>query len=195
MIRGKRVSLRPVEEDDIPLIHRWMNQPEVWHYMDYDRAWSAADVREDLARSRQEGFPLTILVDGRPIGRIGLNGLRARDRICSMYMYIGEPEFWGQGFARDAVFALLGYAFDRQDLNMVELWALGDNDRALRTYAAAGFVREARLRDRSFRDGRWVDHVIMSVTREEFTQARKSWESAEAEARATADGAPSPSEP
>jgi RimJ/RimL family protein N-acetyltransferase len=167
-----------VEEDDAALIHRWMNHPEVWHYMDYERAWSLADVRDDLERSRRDGHPFTIVVDGRPIGRIGLNGFRDRDRICAFYMYIGEPEFWGQGFARDAAFTLLAYAFERFDLHMVELWTLADNDRAIRMYTAVGFVEEARLRERSFSDGRWIDHVVMSVTPDEFAKARSDWEQA-----------------
>ena len=32
-----------------------------------------------------------------------------------------------------------------------------------------GFVREAVLPERSWQDGRWLDHVILSVTREGFT--------------------------
>ena len=169
------MALRPVIESDYPLIHRWMNHPEVWHYMDYERPVSLVDVAEDAERSRQEGIPFTIVVDGRPIGRIGLNRFRPRDRICSMYMYVGEQEFWGQGFARDAVMTLLGYAFDRWDLHRVELWTLGDNDRARSTYQRCGFDQEARLAERSWKDGGWVDRVLMSITREGFAAAREIW--------------------
>jgi RimJ/RimL family protein N-acetyltransferase len=175
VIRGNAVVLRPVEEADLALIHRWMNHPEVWHYMDYERPVSLADVTEDVERSRAEGQPFTIVVDGRPIGRIGLNQFHTRDRICGFYMYIGEPAFWGKGYAQDAVVALPGFAFDRWDLNQVELWTLGDNDRALATYKRCGFVEEARLRDRSWKDGRWVDHVMMSVNRDEFERTRDGW--------------------
>ena len=42
-------------------------------------------------------------------------------------MFIGEPAFWGQGYARDAVMALLSYAFDRLDLHLVQLWTLAAN--------------------------------------------------------------------
>jgi RimJ/RimL family protein N-acetyltransferase len=174
-IRGRKVVLRPVDEADVPLIHRWMNHPEVWHYMDYERPASLTDVAEDLKRSRTEGQPLTVVVDGRPIGRIGLNQFRRRDRICGFYMYIGEPAFWGKGYAQDAVMALLGYAFERWDLHQVELWTLGDNDRALGTYKRCGFIEEARLRDRSFKDGRWVDHIAMSVSRDEFLPLHRAW--------------------
>jgi len=174
MIDGKKVGLRPVEEGDYPLIHGWMNQPEVWRYMDYEQPFSLVDVKEDIERSRKEGQPFTILVKDRPIGRIGLNQFRARDRICSLYMFIGEPAYWGQGYARDAVMTLLGYAFDRLDLNQVELWTLADNNRALSMYAKCGFVEEARLRERSFKQGRWVDHVVMSVSRDAFSRDRET---------------------
>lgn len=175
MIRGHKVVLRAVEEADYPLIQRWMNHPEVWRYMDYEVPYSLSDVKEDIERSRKEGHPFTILVGDRPIGRIGLNQFRRRDRICSFYMYIGEPAFWGQGYAQDAAMTLLAYAFDRWDLNQVELWTLADNNRAVAMYRRCGFVEESRLRDRSFKDGQWVDHVVMSVNRSEFSRILEKW--------------------
>jgi RimJ/RimL family protein N-acetyltransferase len=175
VIAGRKVSLRPVEESDYPLIRSWMNHPEVWRYMDYERPYSLADVRDDIEESRRTGQPFTILVDGRPVGRIGLNQFDRRDRRCALYMYIGEPECWGRGYAGAAVMTLLAYAFDRFDLHMVELWALADNNRAIAAYERCGFVQEGRLRQRSWKDGAWVDHVVMSVTREEFLRAHDAW--------------------
>jgi RimJ/RimL family protein N-acetyltransferase len=176
MIRGEKTVLRPVEDSDYPLIQQWMNHPEVWRYMDYERPYSAEDVREDIERSRREGQPFTIWVGDRPVGRIGLNRFRARDRICAIYLFIGEPDFWGHGYARDATMALLAYAFDRMDLNQVELWTLADNVRAIPMYQRCGFVQEAVLRQRSFKEGQWVDHVVMSVSRTEFESVRAEWE-------------------
>ena len=175
VIRGQRVALRPVEDHDVPLILRWKNHPDVWWYMDYERTFSLDDVREDLERAREEGQPFLIEVDGRPVGRIGLNQFHRRDRRCAMYLFIGEPEFWGQGYAQDSVMTLLDYAFDRLDLFMIELWTLATNDRVLGVYERCGFVREATLRERSFKDGRFVDHVVLSVKRDEFESPRAEW--------------------
>ena len=171
MIPGRSVVLRPVEDDDAALIQRWQNEPEVWSSMDYERPFSLADVRADIERSRAEGFPFVIEAGGRAIGRIGLNRLRRRDRICSLYLFIGEPDARGEGYAVDAVAALLGQAFDRMDLARVELWTLASNERAILVYEACGFRREAVLPERSFNDGRWVDHVVMSVTPEQYREA------------------------
>ncbi len=180
MIRGKKVQLRPVEESDYPLIHRWMNHPEVWRNMDYEQPFSLADVKDDVEDARRNGQPFTIVAEGRPVGRIGLNQFRRRDRICSFYMYLGEPASWGHGYGRDAAMALLTHAFDRMDLSRIELWALADNDRALALYRRCGFVEEARLPERSYKDGRFVDRVVMSVTREGFQPAWATWAAAAA---------------
>jgi RimJ/RimL family protein N-acetyltransferase len=181
VIPGKRVVLRPVEEEDYALILRWQNHPEVWWYMDYERPFSHEDVVEDVERSRREGHPFVITTAGRPIGRIGLNRFRRRDRICSMYLYIGEPSFWGRGLARDAVMTLLAFAFDRMDLHQVELWTLAANNRVIRTYERCGFIREAELHDRSWKDGRFHDHVVMSANREGFAKPREQWDAETAE--------------
>ena len=171
MIAGRKVSLRPVEDADVELIHRWMNTTVVWRGMDYERPFSMVDVVDDVERSRAEGRPFMIVADGRPVGRIGLNAFRSRDRIAALYMYIGEVDAQGHGLATDAVMTLLEYAFDRLDLARVELWALGDNEPALAVYRACGFVEEARLPERSWKQGHWVDRVVMSVTREGFAGA------------------------
>ena len=115
MIRGKRVELRPIEDDDASVILRWQNNPEISWSLDDERPLSLRDVREDIERSREEGHPFVVTVGGRPVGRIGLNQFRPRDRSCSVYVYIGDPADRGQGYDRDAVMTMLGYAFDRLD--------------------------------------------------------------------------------
>jgi RimJ/RimL family protein N-acetyltransferase len=171
MIAGRRVTLRPVEERDYPLIHAWQNDPDVWWRMDYERPFSLQDIADDAESSRKEGFPFVIEAEGRPIGRIGLNQFRARDRICSLYLFLGDRKAWGKGYAKDAVATLLRHAFERWDLHQVELWALAVNEPAIRVYEACGFVPDARLRARSFKDGAWVDRIVMSVRREELERA------------------------
>jgi cyclophilin family peptidyl-prolyl cis-trans isomerase len=51
MIRGERVTLRPVEERDYSLIHAWQNDPEVWWLMDYESPFSLADIAESEKRA------------------------------------------------------------------------------------------------------------------------------------------------
>ena len=172
MIHGIQVLLRPVEERDHTLIHAWQNDPEVWWLMDYEGPFSIEDIVESERRAREEGLPYLIEVDGRAIGRIGLNGFRRRDRICSLYVFIGERSVWDLGYGTDAVAALIDEAFDRMDLARIELWSTADNPRAIHVYETCGFVTDARLPDRSWKGGAWVDRMVMSVTRDGFDASR-----------------------
>jgi RimJ/RimL family protein N-acetyltransferase len=166
------VTLRRVEPADYPHILRWQNDPIVFRWMDYSRPFSLRDIEESEGRATQEGHPFIVEVDGTPVGRIGLNNFRPRDRMASLYVFIGDRDVWGKGYGHDALVTLLRYGFDALNLRQIELWTLADNDRAIRMYKRAGFVEEARLRDRSWIEGRYVDHLVMSINAEEFGRAR-----------------------
>lgn len=180
-VRGPRVLLRPTREDDLPSILRWQNDPDVAWRMDYDHPFTLEEIAASEARARQEGHPFVVEVDGRPIGRVGLNAFRERDRICALYAFLGEADVAGRHLGREAILVLLGWGFATFDLHLVELWGLAENARALHTYAACGFVREATLRDRSrWVDGTFHDRVVMSVTRDEYAVAREAFDAARA---------------
>lgn len=172
MIHGIRVVLRPVEERDLPRIQAWRNDPEVWWLMDLEGPSSMEDVAENERAAREEGHPFVIEVDGRPIGRIALTAFRRRDRICSLSLLIGEPDAWDQGHCTDAVAALVDEAFDRIDLHRIEVSSTADDPRPIGVAERCGFVQEARLPERSWKGGAWVDRVVMSVTREGFGSSR-----------------------
>lgn len=175
MFRGKRVSLRRCEPADYPLIQRWQNDPVIFRWMDYVRPFSLEDIKESEERAVQEGHPFVIEVEGRVVGRIGLNNIRDRDHMASLYLYVGDRDTWGKGYGRDALMTLLSYGFDNLNLRQIELWSLGDNDRAIRLYKASGFVEDARLRDRSWVEGHYIDHVVMSINAEEFARSRADY--------------------
>lgn len=172
MLIGRRVVLRRVEPADYPHIQRWQNDPVVFRWMDYTRPFSLEDIEESEHRATIEGHPFVIEAEGRPLGRIGLNNLRPRDRMASLYIFVGDRESWGKGYGSDALVTLLRYGFDTLNLRQIELWTLADNERAIRMYKAAGFVEDGRLRDRSWIEGNYVDHLVMSVTAEEFGRIR-----------------------
>jgi RimJ/RimL family protein N-acetyltransferase len=169
VLHGEEVVLRPVVEGDHPLILAWQNDPEVWWWMDYERTFTLEDIHESEARAAVEGHPFIIEVDGRPIGRIGLNQFSERDGTCSLYVFIGDREMWGRAYGVDAIVTLMAWGFDTFDLHLVQLWGLSTNVRAMRAYEKLGFHVDATLRQRSHKtDGKRYGRTILSMTRAEF---------------------------
>jgi RimJ/RimL family protein N-acetyltransferase len=44
----------------------------------------------------------------------------------------------------------------------------GTNERAIRVYAACGFVEEGRLREQVWSDGAYIDLIYMGILRDEW---------------------------
>ena len=172
MIKGRNVVLRRVEPSDYPDIHRWQNDPEVFRWMDYEKPFSLEDIRESEERATREGIPFIIEADGRAVGRIGLNNFRSRDGMASLYIFVGERSVWGKGYGHDALLAICRYGFEERGLRKIELWTLAGNERAIRMYKRAGFVEEARLPERSLKDGVYVDHIVMTIDRASYERVR-----------------------
>jgi RimJ/RimL family protein N-acetyltransferase len=167
-----RVKLRSIERDDYLLLRDWQNDPEVAYWMDYRVPFSLRDIEEDQERARGEGRPYIVEIEGRAIGKCGLNQFRWESRVCALYVYIGEKDHWGLGLGRDAIMSLLQVAFDELGMERVELTLLAENRRAQKAYESCGFVLEGTLRGRSYRAGTWHDTAVMSVSRDDYKRLR-----------------------
>lgn len=87
-------------------------------------------------------------------------------------IFIAEKQYWNQGYGSEAVRMLLKHGFDTLNLNRIFLRVFEDNPRAIRAYEKVGFVHEGRLRKAKYRDGQYLDILLMSVLREEWKNSR-----------------------
>lgn len=175
--RGPRLDLRPVQPSDAELFVRWLNDPDVSQYLARVLPLSLEEERALLAsRSNDRDNVLLVLVhreQRRPIGSAGLHGISGHSRKAGFGIQIGEKEFWNQGLGREATELMLEIAFDRLNLNRVELEVYETNPRAIRVYEHAGFSSEGVARQGRWIRGRYVDVRRMAVLAEEW-RVRKS---------------------
>jgi len=174
ILQGKRVRLRPIEELDLPLFIRWLNDPDVRYWL------SMADGPELTLESEREwyeemrGDPACVVwcietEDGQPVGNLGLHGIEETHGRATLGIAIGEKDFWGRGYGTEAIRRVLRYAFGEMGLRRVDLGADEDNVRGIRCYEKCGFVREGLLRAYRMRRGEPVNAVAMGVLRDEWT--------------------------
>jgi len=171
---GARVSLRPLEREDAPLLVRWLNDPEVRDGLATFRPLSLAQeyaFLDGLAKA-EDRLVLGIVErsTGALVGACGLDSIFWKDRRAVFGICVGEKSRWGQGLGREATRLMLDHAFATLGLNRVELHVYAYNARAIRTYQALGFVHEGTLREHHFHDGRFVDSLAMSVLRDAWVQ-------------------------
>ncbi|WP_043725766.1 GNAT family N-acetyltransferase [Kutzneria sp. 744] len=169
MLAGDLVTLRPIEPDDIATLASFLNDLEVSLLVGGSApvpmpVASVTALHERRRESSDEiNFAITATDAGaRLIGQCGLFRHDVVSRTAELGISIGHREYWGRHYGREAVSLLVDYAFRIRNLRKVCLTVNASNQRAIRAYAAAGFVEEGRRARHVWNNGRYIDIVLMA---------------------------------
>lgn len=181
MIMGERIRLRAMRRDTLPLFVEWLNDPQVTRGLVFHLPFSLedeADWFDGMRKKPQEERPLTIEIKTpagwEPIGNCGLFSIDWRIRSAEFGIVIGAKEHWDKGYGTEALGLILQYGFQTLNLNRIALKVYENNPRAIRTYEKAGFVIEGKLRQGHYHDGEYVDVLLMSILRSEWSKPGKN---------------------
>jgi len=174
-LKGKRVTLRPVLESDIPNFLRWVNEPEVSKFL--IRAFPVMEASEkDWVKNlskRDDNIVFVIIVDGIPIGTMGVHRIDWRSRTATTGAMIGEKEFWGKGYGTESKMLVLDYLFNTLNLRKICSSVIEFNGRSQRYSEKCGYRVEGTRKAHFFAEGRYWDEIQLAVFREDWI---KLWE-------------------
>src|SRR5690554_5204883 len=112
MLQGNKTFLRPLEIDDISLYKKWYNDQEVNYWA--NGAWPLStmlgegEIEERYFLPRESSGRYIILNELEvPIGTIGFREMNIPARSATLFVIIGEKEYWGQGYGTDALKVLV----------------------------------------------------------------------------------------
>jgi RimJ/RimL family protein N-acetyltransferase len=177
VIEGKRVRLRPIEEDDWPLFEEWGRQREAFwgafqrFQLDHLPLLRQAYQQTGLLGRESSFLLIETLADGEVVGFVRYTLMPFPDSdFPHPEIGFGIPDLQarGQGLAGEAVRLLVGYLFDGYDARRLSALTDAANAPAQRLLASLGFRREGELRQAYFRDGRWRGMAIYGLLREEW---------------------------
>ncbi|MFF4830599.1 GNAT family N-acetyltransferase [Streptomyces sp. NPDC001315] len=176
VLTGERALLRPFTGSDADAMWEIVGDPEVIRFtfppnseltLDRLRSWYGTRAEQpdrlDLA--------VTDRATGEVVGEVVLYEYDPDARSCTFRTLIG-PRGRGRGLGTEATRLITGHAFEQLGLHRVQLEVYGNNHRARRVYEKAGFVVEGVRREAAFRDGEWVDEVLMAVLDREWAGHR-----------------------
>lgn len=176
-IRGELTTLRPIASEDLPLLHRWLNDPEVMQWWDGRDHPATFDRVEARFRKSIEGhdrdshrFMIDHEKDGavRTIGMVQYGRMHPRARNVQIDVLIGEPDCREAGFGTDALRAMLKHLFEDQRANRVWHTMRAANARAMGAAEKLGFTKEGVLRQHDWLEGQLVDVVVYGMLASEW---------------------------
>lgn len=169
ILESERLRLRPPLHTDLRNIHLLGSDPEVMRYIRDGQTQNLEQAREDLQlrieqSNTQFGYWITETKEGEFIGWMALKPLEYTSYVEIGYRYMQEQ--WGRGYATEASFRLLQYAFSRLNLPEVVAVALEENRASTRVMEKVGMTYQGRIHAYN------KDCVLYSVLKKEF-KARK----------------------
>jgi RimJ/RimL family protein N-acetyltransferase len=129
------------------------------------------ELEEEVRRSEEEpGLHgrFVIEVEGEPAGVMAFDVANRRSRIAYLHAIMLDPAYRGRGLATAATALLLRHLVFDLDYHRVQLEVYGFNERALRHFERAGFLREGVRRQAYWRHGAWVDGILFGLVREDL---------------------------
>jgi RimJ/RimL family protein N-acetyltransferase len=183
VIAGAGFRLRRACEDDVDYLVALAASEEVEPYLAGVSPWGADDVRADVERARTEPEAGTRLVlelpDGggwRPAGGLAYAVQNRRSRIVHLYGVMLDPSARGRGLAERAVRLVATHLIRERGYHRVQLEVYAFNERALRLFERAGFVREGAKRKAYWRHGAWHDGVLFGLVAEDLATRNEAAE-------------------
>ncbi len=176
MIYSDRIRFRAVERDDLPRYVEWLNDPETMAgmlmYLPVS-SWGETKWFENLANRPGDEIPMAVdakLPDGgwEHIGSVGLHSIEWTNRCAEFGIFIGNKAYWNNGYGTEATRLTLRHGFETLNLNRIYLYVFETNPRAIHVYEKCGFVHEGKLRQSMYRNGRYIDTLLMSMLRTEW---------------------------
>ena len=174
MLEGKKVNLRIMEKEDIPLLAKWHNDLEFAgeFFMIPQRA--IADFEKGFNERSQDSATFIIEEkDGTAVGWIAYFLTRYGGYATSTEIgYIVTPDSRGKGYCSEAIAIILDYLFLLKDIHRIQAVIAVENVASARVVEKNGFTKEGTLRKLGYRLNRWINASLYSILREEWDKPK-----------------------
>ena len=174
--RSENIRLRAIDLDDAKIFHAWNMDSETAAMLDF--VWPPTSLStvqewirsECIPRPEHDRFQLAIVdQEETVVGSISTHDLSPSNGTFS-YGFAIRPEYRRKGYGREALLLLLRYMFEerRYQKCTVNVYSLNGPSKCF--HESLGFQLEGTLRRMHFSKGRYFDHLMYGMTREEFAE-------------------------
>jgi RimJ/RimL family protein N-acetyltransferase len=174
-IRTNRLQLRPLTTADVPALLSYRGRADICRYLPFEPMTRDVLMRRlagDFARTAiaAPGQALTLgveLTDGQLVGDVVLM-FRNEEHRAGEVGYVFAPQYHGQGYATEAVAAMIELGFAGLGLHRIVACLDARNDASARLAERLGMRREAHFVSNELFKGEWTDEVVYAMLADDW---------------------------
>jgi RimJ/RimL family protein N-acetyltransferase len=178
-IKGGKVLLRAIKKEDLPLLHKWSNDPEInymlggWHFpsseVDQEKWFNSLSLTSNNQRFAIETEELGL------IGMANLVDINWKDRNAFHGMLLGDKDMRGKGYGVDTILTINKYAFEELGLMRMNGSIISFNEASIGVYTKkCGWKVEGVKKNHYFRKNQWWDQIVVGITRDDYDEFLKN---------------------
>jgi RimJ/RimL family protein N-acetyltransferase len=173
MFGSNEFFIAALEERDLEFCKVLRNDPSTWKQLTDIKMLTSrgqSDWYDKLLKDPSRMYFIIWTRGSFDIDRLGIVRCDEIDR-TNRSIRIGadiDKSHRGMGYGTKTFKLLLEYCFEYLNMHRVWLEVLDTNEVAIKLYKNAGFQLEGRKRDAIFRDGEYVDYLVMSILESEY---------------------------
>ena len=169
------MTLRPPDDSDPARFVAWLADLEVTRYLgafvdppalEQEKEWF-----KRMGESKDHVYWI-IEAEGRAIGGMMIGPIDWLNGHGHTSTLIGDKAAWRRGYATEAMAMRTEYAFRQLNLHKLTTGAFVENEASKRALARSGYREVGIEREHLWRDGRWHDHWLGEVRRDEWERSR-----------------------
>jgi RimJ/RimL family protein N-acetyltransferase len=170
VIQGKLVRLRPPRTEEAAAMASWFEDLEVTRFVKLRNPPAVEMEKEFLDRIARDPNAIfwNMEHEGKLVGGTSIVGIDWKHGHGTTGTVIGDKTAWGKGLARELMQLRATYAFTQLPLRRLRSGYLEGNEASRRAQHAAGYREVGRWSGERFIDGKWVDHVMTELRREDW---------------------------
>jgi diamine N-acetyltransferase len=167
-LKSSKVSLRPLEPDDLEILYDWENNPDNWIYSNTQKPFSRYELKQyiensvyDIYTTKQQRFMIDALgVQNKTVGIVDLFEFDPNNLKAGVGILVAS-EYRGKGFAKETLELLIEYC--NMVLNLHQLFAniTVDNEKSISLFKKQGFEISGIKKDWIRIGNFWIDEYTL----------------------------------
>jgi diamine N-acetyltransferase len=162
-----KISLRPLEPDDIELLYRWENNMEIWNVSNTRTPFSKyilAEYLKESAKDIYETKQLRLIIQNEelaPVGAVDLFDFDPYHMRAGIGILIHRAENRHHGYATDALNAIFGYALEVLGLKQLYANIAASNEMSIHLFEKTGFEKTGTKKNWLKTTSGWEDEILL----------------------------------
>ncbi|MHB0897663.1 MAG: GNAT family N-acetyltransferase [Spirochaetales bacterium] len=176
-IKTKRLAIREYSDEYLDQVFEYRSDPRI--YESYTKKHETKeDLKEYLKKyitefNQEDGYTVFIILkNDKVIGEVAISYWDHNNEKNAIG-YAVSPEYQKNGYAYEAVTAIVKYMFETMNRNRIQAGTDYNNEASIALLKKLGFKEEGHFRQAEYKNGEWRDSYLFALLKEDWLKIKE----------------------